>query len=329
MKSKYFLLIIIAISFTACEKAFISAPTNAPKIVFDALWKHIDENYIYFEVKNVDWTAIYDQYEPQIQDNMTDEALYTVCLNMLNELRDGHNKLESQTTERGADYKAGYDILFDLETVRSTYLKNDFSETGFYTYGMLDNNIAYIHYADFERVRNISTAMEFVANQNPVGLILDLRSNGGGKAQDAEDIVSYFINEPTIIGYMQQKIGKAQQAISEPLSITAEPTNFYFDKPVKLLINRSSFSATSYLAAMLKDLPNVTLVGQITGGGGGGNATFQLPNDWVVSVSVSKYVDINFQEIEEGVEPTIPVNNDAARLANGIDDMLDKALADF
>lgn len=313
---------------TACEKAFISAPANSPKEVFEELWKHVDENYIYFEVKKVDWSAIYGQYEPQIQDNMTDEALYSVCLNMLNELRDGHNVLESQTASERAIYETGYDIVFDLETIQSNYLNNGFSETGFYTYGMLDNNIAYIHYADFERVRNISTAMEFVANQNPDGLILDLRSNGGGKAQDAEDIVSYFINEPTVIGYMQEKIGKAPQAISEPLSITAEPTNFFFDKPVKVLINRSSFSATSYLAAMLKDLPNITLVGQITGGGGG-NATFQLPNDWLVSVSVSKYVDINFQEIEEGVVPDITINNEDARLMNGIDDMLESALNDF
>ena len=93
MKNRFFLLIILAFSLNACEKALISTTANSPKSVFDTLWKFVDESYIYFELKKVDWTAIYEKYEPQIQDNMTDEALYEVCLNMINELRDGHLSL--------------------------------------------------------------------------------------------------------------------------------------------------------------------------------------------------------------------------------------------
>ena len=134
------------------------------------------------------------------------------------------------------------------------------------------------------------------------------RNNGGGSGQ--EDIVSYFIKEQTTAGYIIEKTGSGQQDVSPQLSFVVQPADFSFDKPVVLLTNRGSFSATSYLAAMMKPLPNVTLVGQITGGGGGGGASFLLQNDWVLTVSVSTFLDVNFEDIESGVVPDIDINND-------------------
>ena len=318
------LIIILCFLLTACEKVLIPKLENTPQAVFDEMWRQVDKNYIYFDLKQVDWDAQYDKYTPLIKADMPDATLFRVCGDMLKELRDGHNVLQKPNGTNVYDFKDGFEVNFDLATIKKNYLNNDFSETGFYTYGILDNNIGYVHFANFSGARKIAQVLEFMDQQGVDKLIFDVRNNGGGGG--AEDIVSYFIPATTNVGYTIEKTGKERQAISPQLSFIVEPANFYFDKPVALLTNRGSFSATSYFAAMMKLLPNVTLVGQITGGGGGGNATFRLQNDWVLSVSVSTFLDTNFEDIESGVVPDIEINNDKAVLESGVDEMLERAL---
>jgi len=80
---------------------------------------------------------------------------------------------------------------------------------------------------------------------------------------------------------------------------------------------------------MMKYLPNVTLVGQITGGGGGGNAAYQLPNGWTVKVSVSTFLDVESNDIEPGVTPHIALNNTVAELDLGRDAILERGIEEI
>ena len=110
----------ITLCFLGCEKAFISSPDVTPQLVFDEMWREIDENYSYFELKSVNWDSVYNVYAPQIESDMSDEALFNVCLAMLEELRDGHNSLFSPNTgDIRFPYEAGYPIFFDLEIIKS------------------------------------------------------------------------------------------------------------------------------------------------------------------------------------------------------------------
>ena len=313
-----------------CEKAFISSAAITPQFVFDEMWRELDENYIYFDVKSVDWDSIYNVYAPRVQADISDEDLFNVCVEMLEELRDGHNSLFSPATDDVKyPFKEGFPIFFDLEIIKSEYLNDDFKEIGNYTFGMLQNDIAYVYFRDFEKVRDITEVMSFVNDNDAKALIFDIRNNGGGVGQDAEDIISYFINSPQTVGFIVEKTGPNRDDISENLSITAEPTDFFFEKPVHFLMNRGSYSASTYLAAMIKDLPQVKTIGQITGGGGGGNNSFYLPNGWVLTMSVNKLLDTNLEEVEEGIEPDIEIINDSLSLVNRTDLMLEKAIEEF
>ncbi len=320
----------ITLCFLGCEKAFISSPDVTPQLVFDEMWRELDENYSYFELKSVNWDSVYNVYAPQIESDMSDEALFNVCLAMLEELRDGHNSLFSPNTgDIRFPYEAGYPIFFDLEIIKSEYLANEFNEVGNYTYAMLENDIAYVHFKDFQKARDIAEVMSFVNENAAQGLIFDIRNNGGGLGQDAADIISYFIDSPQTVGFIVEKTGPAHDDFSEKLSITAEPTDIFFDKPVRFLMNRGAYSASTYLAAMIKDLPQVKTIGQITGGGGGGNSSFYLPNGWVVTMSVNKFLDANAQEVEEGILPEIEIINDSLDLVNLTDRMLERAIEEF
>jgi len=330
MRKSVNLSVIIVLTCIACDKVLMPTQVITPQFVFDEMWRELDENYIYFDVKAVDWDSIYNVYAPRVDANMTDSDLFSLCVEMLEELRDGHNSLYSPTTgDIKFPFRNGYSIFFDLELIKSKYLNNNFNEVGNYTFGILENEIAYVHFKDFEKVRDFTEVMDFIEENNAQSLIFDIRNNGGGVGQDAEDIVSYFINSPQTVGFIVEKIGPQHNDLSQNLSITAEPADIFFDKPVHFLINRASFSASSYLVAMMKDLPQVKTVGQITGGGGGGNNSFYLPNGWVLTMSVNKLLDVNLEEIEEGIEPDIAIVNDSLSLVNLTDLMLEKAIEEF
>lgn len=330
MKLPIFTFAIITLCFFSCEKAFISSKSITPQSVFDEMWRHIDENYSYFELKSVDWDSIHTVYAPKIQDEMSDDALYGVCLEMVEELRDGHSSLFA--AGKGVvsfDYRKGYPVFFDLELIKSEYLGNDFNEVGNFTYGMLEENIAYVHFKDFKKVSDFAEVMSFVEEKNADALVFDVRNNSGGSGQDAGDIISYFINAPQTIGFIVEKIGPGHNDFSEKLSIIAEPADIFFDKPVHFLMNRGSFSASTYLAAMVKELPQVKTIGQITGGGGAGKSSLYLPNTWVVTVSGNKFLDLSSMEIEEGISPEVEIINDSLDLVNLTDKMLEKAIEEF
>ena len=91
----YVLLLITAI--TACEDPFFDDdPVNDPITNFDIMWNTMNEKYVYFEYKGIDWDSIRTVYRPQVNPQITDQALFDLMENMLNTLRDGHVNLRSE-----------------------------------------------------------------------------------------------------------------------------------------------------------------------------------------------------------------------------------------
>lgn len=327
MKKSTALLVSLSLLFS-CKEENLNAIDN--QTLFQEMWSYVDENYIYFEQKGVDWDQMKVDYGPLANELLDESEFLDLCSEMINTLRDGHNFIDVPGTRRGYNFKDGFEIHFDLPTIKNRYLKGQFEEVGPYTYGILNDSIAYIYLEEFRRVSRIHEVMRFFENKNIARIILDIRNNPGGSGQDAVEIVSHFIDEPTTVGYLVEKTGKSHDHVSEPLSIRAFPTRPFFDLPIFLLINRASYSAATYLASELKDLSNVTLIGQITGGGGGGNQTQELSNGWLITVSSSKLLDINFdQSIENGIAPNIEITNDSLILTTGIDEILERAIQEL
>ena len=73
-----------------------------------------------------------------------------------------------------------------------------------------------------------------------------------------------------LTGYIQHKTGKGHSDFSDPEPIYLEPSNsIRWQKKVMLLTNRHSYSATNDFVNAMRYFPNVTLVGDKTGGGSG------------------------------------------------------------
>ncbi len=78
----------------------------------------------------------------------------------------------------------------------------------------------------------------------------------------------------------------------------------------------------------MKQLPNVTVAGAVTGGGCGMPVSYELPNGWGIRLSASPLVDATGRSTEAGVEPTpgCEVDMDPQDAFDGRDTMLDFAI---
>ena len=299
-----------------------------PIEIFTEFWSFVDEHYIYFDQKDVDWNEVRDRYSRLIEDTMTEEELYRVCHEALLELRDGHNRIETPNLYVPSyNFQEGYTIEFSAELIEQEYLNSSIQRIGNIHYGIVSDNIGYVYISDMERYGSFSTIVREMKEQGVIGLVIDIRNNGGGDSNPVIDILSDFVSESRTLGYYIEKSGPGHDDITELMEVRAEPSSdFTFDLPVVVLTNRKSYSASSYFASMFGELPSVTLVGQITGGGGGGNYGYQLSNQWIVAVSASDFVNSDLESIEPGVKPDIEIENSKDRLEAGFDDMLEKAL---
>jgi C-terminal processing protease CtpA/Prc len=96
---------------------------------------------------------------------------------------------------------------------------------------------------------------------------------------------------------------------------------------VVVLLDGVSFSTAEIFAAVLGELPNVTLVGATTGGGGGGYAYFTLPSGARIRIPVQGVRRYDGVDVEwNGIPPDVEVLQDPRRLDRGEDVQLEAAL---
>lgn len=300
---------------------------------FEQLWTIMDEHYCFFREKGVDWNEVHDRYRPQISPEMTPEELFGVCAKMLEELRDGHTNLSAPfQTSYYRKWWSDYPQNYQARVIEQYYFNFNYRSLGGITYGILPENIGYMHYGSFESGLgdgNLDYLLAYMLTAD--GLIIDVRDNGGGSMTNVETIVARFTPERILAGSICHKNGPGHDDFSEPYKYyynPAAPGHIMWGKPVVVLCNRSTFSAANNFVSVMKTLPNVTIVGATTGGGSGMPFNAELPNGWGVRFSASPVRDPEGNLTEFGVEPTegCAVDMDLAAAVEGRDTMLDFAI---
>ncbi|SCH61714.1 Carboxy-terminal processing protease CtpB precursor [uncultured Clostridium sp.] len=190
---------------------------------------------------------------------------------------------------------------------------------------MLDGNIGYISIASFDdvTVNQFLTALEDLENQGETALIIDLRNNGGGLVSSAGSILDRLLPEGLIV-YTEDKYGNREELKSDAEN--------YFDKPLAVLVNGNSASASEIFAGAIKDYGIGTLVGTQTFGKGIVQKVYPLSDGTAVKLTVSKYYTPKGNNIHGiGISPDVEVELDAD-VANAItipeekDNQLQKAV---
>lgn len=330
MRLRLYFMAVCASLLVGCSKPSEHLLPDTPVGNFEALWQIIDEKYCFFDEKDIDWQAIHDEYRAKADTIRDDErALFCLLSSMLDSLHDGHVNLYSDfDVSRSTSW---YDTLPTNynATLVAEYIGR-YQIAGALTYGLIaDGQVGYIRYGSFESgfsAKNMWYVLDYFANCK--GVIVDVRSNGGGNLDYAYKLASTFFETPTTVGYWRHKTGPGHNDFSEmqPIEIDAATMPYKWLKPVVVLTNCRAYSATNSFANAMRYAPNATMVGATTGGGGGMPLSYELPNGWIVRLSSVPMYNREKQSIENGVKPDVPVNLTTELAAQGKDDLIEKAI---
>lgn len=286
---------------------------NSCKGNFEALWKVMDEHYCFFDYKakelGVDWDEVHNRYSTVISDAVTTQQLFEVMTNMLSELKDGHVNLgASFDYGRNWSFYEDYPLNYNDSIIYASYLGRDYHIASGLHYRILDDNVAYVRCASFNNSigdGNVTMMLNELAACN--GIILDVRGNGGGELTSAHTLASHFTNEKLLIGYVCHKTGKGHNDFSSPKAeyLDAATDGLRWQKQTIVLTNREVFSAANDFVKIMKLCPNVTILGDRTGGGSGMPFSSELPNGWTVRYSAVVYYDKDMNHTEFGIDPDI------------------------
>lgn len=323
------LLILTVFIFSSCEKVLFKKDlgTKDPLKNFDYVWNEMDQKYSYFELKNINWNQVRDTYRPMLNSNSSEAELFAVLAAMFNELRDDHANLISPFNISSYNVALTGAKNFRGRTIQEFYMPTPW-RTGSLTHDFLSNEeVGYIRYASF--MNDFTDAqMDLVLERykNTEGIILDLRENGGGNIFNVPKLLGRFVQTKTLVGFSITRNGPKHSDFGDRENFYITPSDgAKYLKPVIVLIDKGSFSATTFFALATKAFPNITLMGDATGGGGGLPNGGQMLNGWTYRFSISQLLDLNGNNYaEEGVPADINVSFDWSDLTK--DEILDKAI---
>ena len=183
----------------------------------------------------------------------------------------------------------------------------------------IDNNIGYIQVLSFI---GTTTANEFIdaleKTDRAKGLIIDLRGNTGGLLPNAIFIANMFIDKGNLVSIVGRNGYKR--------NIYAQETDYVVDKPMLILVDGASASASEILSGALKDYHKAKLIGTKTFGKGMVQKIIPMPNETGLNLTIAKYLtpaghDIN----KKGIIPDIEVKLTEEDIYNRNDVQLKKA----
>lgn len=187
---------------------------------------------------------------------------------------------------------------------------------------MLEDDIAYIKLFNFSATatEEISDALKELIDQEPQGLILDLRNNPGGERDAAVEIASQFVSEDVI---MYQEYGDGSRD-------TYETVKGGQAKEIDLivLVNEGSASGSEIVAGVIQDYERGALVGTTTFGKGSVQNWVPLVEDQgAVRVTIARWLTPNGRTIHgSGIEPDYIIEMTEEDFEADRDPQLDKAI---
>ena len=187
---------------------------------------------------------------------------------------------------------------------------------------MLDNGLGYIQITTFgdKTTPELRAALKELMAQDPKGLIIDLRNNGGGYLQTSVEVASEFIGEGVIL---YEQYGNGERTVYEALK-NGQATEI----PLVVLINEGTASASEIVAGAIQDYGRGKLVGVTSYGKGSVQNWVPLSNnEGAVRVTIAKWLTPKERTIHgEGLAPDVKMEMTEEDFLADRDPQLDKAI---
>ena len=184
---------------------------------------------------------------------------------------------------------------------------------------VIPNDIQYIRLSSFIS-KNASTEIETILNDcsNKKGIILDLRSNPGGLLTNAIYISDMLLKGGVIVSTVDRDRYK---------TTTRARYGQVSEKPIVVLINKGSASASEILSGALKDNHRATIIGEQSFGKGLVQEINKLPDEAGMNITIQRYLTPSGQDInKKGITPDVVVELTEEHVKNKDDVQLKKAI---
>lgn len=212
--------------------------------------------------------------------------------------------------------REGVEAPFDIEITRAKITIASVESK------MLESGVAYVKLNTFGETTTseLKAQLKELLAQNPKGLILDLRNNGGGYLQTAVEVTSQFIAEGVVVS---EKFGDGKSDQYDVLS-----GGLATEIPMVILVNEGSASASEIVAGALQDYGRGKLVGMTTYGKGSVQIWTPLSNEQgAVRITIAKWLTPEGRTIHKvGLTPEVVVEMTQEDFTAGLDPQLDAAV---
>lgn len=190
-------------------------------------------------------------------------------------------------------------ILRDKKNITKTIIRKDIKIKN--VKSKTEGDIGYIQILSFIGSTTYNEFLEALANtEKTKGLIIDLRGNSGGLLPNAVYMANLFINKGNIVSIVGRNGYKKK--------IKAQDLKYQVKKPIVLLIDENSASASEIFSGALKDYGKATIIGTKSFGKGMVQRIIPMPNETGINLTIAKYLTPNDTDInKKGIEPDIKV----------------------
>ena len=306
-----------------------TAPTT-PIEMFDSFWETFDREYSYFDYKRINWDSLRTVFRPRAEAAPSEEALIPILKEMVAPLRDVHVWFTTPAGTTQPSFVPTAKVNFDGTLWTELTRQCGFVERQRDLGDCSISGVGYVFVGSWNSSRFTTADIDFAIDRYRFarGLIIDVRTNGGGSDQLALALAGRFASGPTTIGYVRFRDGVRHDDFGGEITRRISPRgSFQFDRPVIELAGRGVYSSNETFISAMRELPNVTILGDTSGGGSGNPAQHTL-RTW--RYSVSRWIEwtADRRVIEwNGIPPDSVVAWSDADLAAGRDPVIAAALA--
>lgn len=379
-RAPIFLMLVFSLIILSCKKDKATVNENPivqteQQKVFKEYWDIYDRYYPLMYRKSINWQEVYDTYSSQISQTTTDQQLFDMFNSIFaTVLKDGHSGLSLNEEETQFEPEMNQDVanMIQQNTASKVDIVASSSSNPYISYGTLKSNpeIGYILSKQFEPVNENESEFDnfkFIVDaaldalKGKEGIIVDVRTNGGGQGPFAYYLAGRFFSNQNTITLVRMrvkaKIGSSESSLGEwitenfegyPDARAEEGTigsvwtgdftvrasgSYQFVKKVAVLTSKGTASAAEYFTAAMKTQSHIKTIGEQTFGIFAGSEHLTLTNGgekWTTRVSVQDVemlYDGNYQSFEGvGISPDLVSIPSQIQVEEGLDTHIDEAI---
>ncbi|MEO8794131.1 MAG: S41 family peptidase [Daejeonella sp.] len=356
---KYFLLgLLFALFIIPSAKSQTKLRVSRPEKDFKKLWNTFNDNYAFFELKQVNWDSIYAKYRPEVNRKTSQKQLIEIFKEMVAPLKDGHITISRKDNvifkvAKESHFKTEFAGIenefwqntylaldsFGFKTIQkvgpvfrneSLYTVSETSDFGYIRISRFFGNLESLFddKSELEDTQLMLSLFDSLLNSYSTkkALIIDLRANGGGHG--GVELASRFTNEKKLTHFKSTRLKGGHDNFTKEEPQYLIPNNGQqFLKPIVILTNDKTASSAEDFTVSLYQQKGVTTIGTNTSGMMSDMFSGELSKKISFTLSNERYYSTKHQLLEDvGVPAEIKVQNSKSDLQNHSDPVITAAI---